>query len=182
MRWSYLAALVLAACQGSDAKPGAAPEPISPAQSAKLEPAPIPSSQGDPVPGWWEAEHPCLDGASLSGAGPPNGGEIWCELPDGRKHGRASKWSRLGTLKAEGEHRNGTKHGTFTAYHGNGRLSMRAQFVDGKEHGPITTWHSNGAKALEGAYKDGKGSGPWQKWDRDGKLIGEGDYDVAPPD
>jgi len=182
MRSWYLAVLVLAGCKGGDSKPRAEPAP-KPEVTAQPNPdvaQMVNPMRGAPDSSWWEQENPCPEGASLSGAAPPNGREIFCGLPDGRQHGRVSKWSKLGTLKAEGEHRNGIKHGTFTAYHGNGQPSMRVEFVDGKENGSVTTWHTNGVKALEGSYKDGAGSGPWKKWDRDGKLVDEGDYDVAP--
>lgn len=126
---------------------------------------------------WWTpAAKACPEGATLHGAPPPNGIELWCALPDGRKHGRATKWGKMGTRLADGEHRKGVKHGRFTAYHGNGHKSMSVTFADGREHGEVTTWHANGQKALEGEYRNGAGHGPWTKWDADGQKIAEGTY------
>ena len=126
---------------------------------------------------WWiPAAEACPKGAVLYGAPPPNGTEIWCALPDGHKHGRATKWGKVGNKLAEGEHRNGIKHGRFTSSHKNGRKLMMVTFVDGKEHGKVTTWHPNGQKALAGEYRDGAGYGPWTKWNAAGDKVAEGSY------
>ena len=196
MAGSVFAAL-LSGCQSSESKSVPAPPPAKEISAAEKTPVGLtkpsdvakvnaalresglvatPASITDEDAWWRSAGEACPKGAALRGSPPPDGTEIWCALPDGRKHGRASKWSKLGNKLAEGEHREGVKHGRFTGYHRNGQASMTVTFVDGKEHGKVTTWHANGHKALVGEYRDGKGYGPWTKWDAKGKEVASGTY------
>jgi hypothetical protein len=178
----------LAACQSGKGKsePKSDPDPKPVAEPAVTA---TPGANGLlPAPGadmplpWFAQPNPCPDDAGLVGTPPPRGNEVWCARPDGAKHGRATKYGKLGNVVAEGEHRDGHKHGTFTTYHQNGHKATQVEFVDGLENGPVTMWHRNGQKALEGTFEQGKGSGPWTKWDEEGNLVGQGTYgDSDPP-
>lgn len=196
-----VAALVagLGGCQArdSESKPAGGESPAAEPAGSATKPTPPPVDQQvkkvnealretglvavpSPVTGkdaWWiPADQACPDGATLHGEPPPGGTEIWCALPDGKKHGRATRWGKVGNKLADGEYQNGVKNGRFTAYHKNGQKKMTVTYVDGKEEGPVTTWYPNGQKALEGTYRDGKGYGAWTKWDPDGNKTAEGSY------
>jgi hypothetical protein len=113
----------------------------------------------------------CPSGATLKGAGPPNGSEVWCEkIVDGKpvKEGAFIVYGIGGDPMLEGSYRNGMQDGEWTMYFENGQRAAVDHYTNGKQHGLHVSWYANGQKAIEGNYRDGKREGVWTRWDASG--------------
>ena len=155
--------------------------------------------------GWWLKEQPCPDGASLMGAAPPKGIQVWCALVDGSRHGRSWWWYDTGEKRYAGQFVQGKAHGWWNrwtregaldaarvfrrgtlirkiGWHPNGRKRYEGNAQDGMDGVPWTEWYPNGKKKLEAFYKDGEMNGAWIEWYSDGSKGGEGSYVSGLPD
>src|SRR5712692_7419769 len=89
----------------------------------------------------------CPPGATLMGAAPPKGEEVWCQkIVNGKP----------------------VKDGIFIAYGTGGGKMLDGYYRDGKQDGQWTMWYENGAKSIEGNYRNGKREGMWTRWDPSG--------------
>ena len=129
---------------------------------------------------------PCPKGATLKGAYPPKGDELWCEL-DGKRHGDYTRWHDTrkvaehvsyrfgkqegpsaiwdpdGRLTEEGTYRGGQRQGRWKSYR-DGHLNFEGDFKDDKQHGLFRNFAGNGVKQGEGQFRDGEPCGTFQCW------------------
>ncbi|HLW70421.1 MAG TPA: hypothetical protein VKS22_07345 [Candidatus Binataceae bacterium] len=113
----------------------------------------------------------CPAGATLKGAAPPNGRELWCEkIVDGApvKDGPFIVYADGGGKLIEGTYRDGVQEGEWTTWYENGQRSAVDYFHRGLQDGPHLSWYANGQKAIEGNYRAGKREGVWTRWDPSG--------------
>jgi len=148
------------------------------------------------VGGWWVTrEAACPKGASLRGGEPPSAWEIWCERPNGERHGRWTRWDPDGS-RAEGSFADGKRDGPYAVWHKKGRKVQEGQyragektgrwidrFLDGGKqqesvyesgqlHGARTSWHRLGQKWREESFANGKQHGRARAFAPSGKLLG----------
>ena len=95
---------------------------------------------------------------------------LWCETPNGVKHGREMAWRPSGRTKRAAHFDGGLKDGQELTWHANGRLASRAWFRRGQTVGLTTWWHDNGQKRFEGRSPDGVEHGRWLWTDRTGAV------------
>jgi MORN repeat variant len=113
----------------------------------------------------------CPPGATLKGAAPPEGFEVWCEKSVNRKpvkDGRFTLYGAGGGKMIEGYYHNGVQVGEWTMWYDNGQRASIDHYRNGMRNGPHISWYANGAKAIEGDYRNGKRNGVWLKWDPNG--------------
>jgi hypothetical protein len=113
----------------------------------------------------------CPPGATLMGAPPPTGQEVWCQkIIDGKpvKDGLFVAYGMGAYKMIQGYYRDGTQDGEWTTWYENGQRSAVDHYRDGLQNGLHTSWYANGVKALEGNYRDGKREGVWTRWDPTG--------------
>lgn len=158
------AAALLAGCGGSrgveapPAAPVAAPDanPSSPASRAAMpadgtrdddyQPLSAEPLDNDLAERWWTDDEPCPDGATLEGAAPPDGTEVWCARDDGTKHGPSTTWHEGGTGKAaEGRYRDGNQHGVWTWWSAGDSPWRQVVFDHGIRDGRVVLWNDQGS-------------------------------------
>ena len=113
----------------------------------------------------------CPPGATLMGAPPPKGQEVWCQkIVNGKpvKDGRFILYADSGGKLIEGDYRNGLQQGEWTTWYENGPQSAIDHYRDGVQDGLHTSWYANGKKSIEGDYRAGKRVGVWTRWDPSG--------------
>jgi MORN repeat variant len=118
-----------------------------------------------------DAPFTCPAGATLMGAPPPKGQEVWCqEVVGGRpiKHGIFIAYGDNGKRTIEGFYRDGLQDGAWTIWYENGTRASLDHYRAGVHDGLHTSWYANGVKAIEGNYREGKRHGVWTQWDPTG--------------
>ncbi len=130
----------------------------------------------------------CPPGATLMGAPPPKGEEVWCQKTVGGKAVKDGLFVAYGTgadRLIQGYYHDGKQAGEWTTWYENGQRSAVDHFRDGMQNGLHISWYANGVKALEGKYRDGKREGEWTRWDPTGLMSKHeyyrDDHKVAPP-
>lgn len=135
------------------------------------KPAPPPAPPPTPADAsWLDADRGC-PGGFLRGQ---HLHDVWCELPDGKRHGPELKWAsssglapgELPRLVERGSWALGLKHGTWDS-----ELAARCRRVSEYRKGvevSRTDFHCSGGKAAEGAVKNGERDGAWRQWDEQG--------------
>jgi hypothetical protein len=119
------------------------------------------------------AEQPltCPSGATLMGAAPPKGEEVWCQkIVNGKpvKDGIFIAYGTGGGKMLEGYYRDGKQDGQWTMWYENGARAAVDHYQGGVQDGPHTSWYANGVKSIEGTYRNGKREGIWTRWDPSG--------------
>jgi antitoxin component YwqK of YwqJK toxin-antitoxin module len=127
------------------------------------------------------AEQPltCPPGATLMGAPPPKGEEVWCEkVVNGKpvKDGIFIVYGTGGGKMLEGYYRDGKQDGLWTMWYENGARAAVDHYQGGVRDGPHTSWYANGAKSIEGNYRNGKREGVWTRWDPSGLTSHQQNY------
>jgi MORN repeat variant len=113
----------------------------------------------------------CPAGATLMGAPPPKGEEVWCQkIIDGKpvKDGIFVAYGTGADRMIQGYYRDGIQDGEWTTWYENGVRSAVDHYRDGVQDGLHTSWYANGVKAIEGNYRKGKREGVWTRWDPTG--------------
>jgi hypothetical protein len=113
----------------------------------------------------------CPAGATLMGAPPSRGQEVWCQKIVGGKPVKDGVFVAYGTgadRMIQGYYRDGVQEGEWTTWYENGERSAVDHYRNGVQDGPHTSWYANGVKALEGDYRGGKREGRWTRWDPGG--------------
>jgi hypothetical protein len=113
----------------------------------------------------------CPTGATLMGAPPPKGEEVWCQKIVNGKPVKDGVFVAYGTgtdRMIQGYYRDGVQDGEWTTWYENGQRSAIDHFRNGQQDGMHTSWYANGVKALEGNYRGGKREGVWTRWDPTG--------------
>lgn len=127
----------------------------------------------------------CPAGATLMGAPPPKGLEMWCQKStNGRavKDGPFIAYASGGDMMIEGSYRNGVQQGEWTLWYENGVRASIDHYDDGVQDGLHTSWYANGQKALEGQYRHGKRQGVWTEWDPSGLRSRKMPYRAGSPE
>lgn len=171
-------ASLLLACKGSskqqEQEQAPAPAPVAvPASVAPVVPglhvadeAWVPS---EPEKNFWTlGDRACPSGASLRGAAPPRGTAIWCELPDGTRHGAHAAWhERPGTVLASvGGYERGEKNGLWILYYETGKKKAEQTYKAGALHGMQRTYWPNGNRESDGWYREGVPNGTFTAYDQ----------------
>lgn len=131
----------------------------------------------DAIPG-------CPHGATLMGAAPPRGEEVWCQkIVNGKpvKDGMFIVYAGGGGKMIEGAYRDGRQDGEWTMWFDNGRRASVDHYRDGVQEGTHISWYASGVKATEGNYRDGKRVGVWTQWDPTGLNSHKQNYESGPP-
>jgi hypothetical protein len=113
----------------------------------------------------------CPPGATLMGAAPPKGQEVWCQKAiDGKpvKDGIFIAWGDGTDKLIQGTYRDGLQEGEWTTWNASGQRSAVDHFHHGEQDGLHTSWYFNGVKAIEGNYRMGRREGVWTRWDPTG--------------
>jgi hypothetical protein len=113
----------------------------------------------------------CPSGATLMGASPPKGAEVWCQkIVNGKpvKDGIFIAYGTGGGKMLEGYYRDGKQDGQWTMWYENGARAAVDHYRGGVQDGPHTSWYANGVKSVEGNYRNGKRKGVWTRWDPSG--------------
>lgn len=113
----------------------------------------------------------CPPGATLMGAPPPKGEEVWCQkIVNGKpvKDGLFIVYGEGNDKLIQGSYRDGFQEGEWTTWYANGQRSAVDHFRDGLQDGLHTSWYFNGVKSIEGHYRMGKREGVWTRWDPTG--------------
>ncbi len=113
----------------------------------------------------------CPSGATLMGAAPPKGAEIWCQkIVNGKpvKDGIFVAYGAGADRMIQGYYRDGVQDGEWTTWYENGVRSAVDHYRNGLQDGLHVSWYANGVKALEGNYRAGKREGVWTRWDPTG--------------
>ncbi len=113
----------------------------------------------------------CPSGATLMGAPPPKGEEVWCQkIVDGKlvKDGIFVAYGAGTDRMIKGYYRDGVQDGEWTTWYENGVRSAIDHYRNGLQDGLHISWYANGVKALEGNYRAGKREGVWTRWDPTG--------------
>jgi hypothetical protein len=157
------AAALLAGCGGSRgvAAPPAAPvtepdtdrsaagtRPAAPADGTRddgYDPLSAEPLDNDLPERWWAEARPCPEGATLQGAAPPDGSEVWCARADGSRHGPSTTWHPGSTAKAaEGRYAAGNQHGVWTWWSAGDTPWRQVAFAHGIRHGRVVLWNGQG--------------------------------------
>jgi hypothetical protein len=96
---------------------------------------------------WRDPSSVCPAGARMRGSTPPDGTEIWCEKPDGTRHGQHIEWSADGKRVRERTYDNG--------------------LLDG----PNREWGRSGSPLRAGRYHAGVRAGRWVEWKDRGVAV-----------
>lgn len=128
----------------------------------------------------------CPPGATLMGAPPPKGDEVWCQkIVDGKaiKDGLFIAYGDGGNKMIQGFYRDGIQEGEWTTWYASGQRSAVDHYRHGLQDGLHTSWYINGVKAIEGEYRMGQREGTWTQWDPSGltskQIIYRGDRQVS---
>ncbi len=73
----------------------------------------------------------CPEGASLSGAAPPAGLALWCQLSSGVKHGKYLRWHANGKRAESGEYLHGKKNGRWLEFYEDGSEREKTEWRRG---------------------------------------------------
>ena len=57
---------------------------------------------------------------------------VWCERPDGRRHGPYLEWWENHQKKGAGSYRDGVRHGTWTFFLPSGQRDSQIEYVNGE--------------------------------------------------
>lgn len=57
---------------------------------------------------------------------------VWCERPDGRRHGPYLEWWENHQKKGAGTYRDGVRHGTWTFFLPSGQRDSQIEYVNGE--------------------------------------------------
>lgn len=57
---------------------------------------------------------------------------VWCERPDGRRHGPYIEWWENHQKKGAGNYRDGMRHGTWTFFLPSGQRDSQIEYVNGE--------------------------------------------------
>ncbi len=115
----------------------------------------------------------CPPGATLMGAAPPKGEEVWCQkIVNGKpvKDGIFIAYGTGGGKMLEGYYRDGKQDGQWTMWYENGARAAVDHYQGGIQDGLHTSWYANGAKSIEGNYRNGKREDIWTRWDPIGRT------------
>jgi MORN repeat variant len=126
-----------------------------------------------------EAPLSCPPGATLMGAPPPKGDEVWCQkIVKGKavKDGIFVAYGGTADRMIQGYYRDGVQTGEWTTWYENGQRSAVDHYRNGLQDGLHTSWYANGVKALEGNYRNGKREGTWTRWDPTGLTSKQETY------
>jgi len=126
----------------------------------------------------------CPPGATLRGAAPPKGEELWCQkIVDGKavKDGIFIVYAQGGGKMIEGTYRDGKQDGEWTMWFDNGRRASVDHYRGGVQDGEHISWYASGVKALEGNYRDGRRVGVWTHWDPTGLNSRQRTYGDGSP-
>ncbi|HEX4210956.1 MAG TPA: hypothetical protein VHY56_11220 [Candidatus Binataceae bacterium] len=121
----------------------------------------------------------CPSGATMMGAAPPHGDEVWCQkIVDGKpvKDGPFIVYGEGADRLIQGSYRNGIQEGEWTTWYANGQRSAVDHFHKGLQDGLHTSWYFNGVKSIEGEYHMGKREGVWTSWDPTGYTSKQETY------
>jgi hypothetical protein len=121
----------------------------------------------------------CPPGATLMGAPPPKGEEVWCQkIVAGRplKDGLFIAYGDDGKPTIQGAYRDGLQDGAWTLWYENGVRASLDHYRAGVHEGLHTSWYANGVKAIEGNYRGGKRDGVWTRWDPTGLTSKQETY------
>jgi hypothetical protein len=121
----------------------------------------------------------CPPGATLTGAPPPDGEEVWCQkIVNGKpvKDGLFIVYGEGHDKLIQGSYRNGVQEGEWTTWYANGQRSAIDHFHNGLQDGLHTSWYFNGVKSIEGNYRMGKREGVWTRWDPTGYTSKQQTY------
>jgi hypothetical protein len=121
----------------------------------------------------------CPSGATLRGAPPPKGEEVWCEKIVNGKPVKDGVFVAYGTgtdRMIQGYYRDGVQDGEWTTWYENGVRSAVDHYRNGLQEGLHISWYANGVKALEGNYRGGKREGVWTRWDPSGVTSKQETY------
>ena len=113
----------------------------------------------------------CPEGATLKGAPPPKGEEVWCQkMVDGRpvKDGLFIAYGDNGKRTIQGYYHDGLQDGAWTLWYENGARASIDHYRSGVHDGLHTSWYANGVKAVEGNYRNNQRVGLWTQWDPSG--------------
>jgi hypothetical protein len=113
----------------------------------------------------------CPPGATLMGAPPPKGEEVWCQKTvDWKpiKDGLFIAYGDGGAKMIQGFYRDGIQEGEWTSWYASGQRSAVDHYRNGLQEGLHTSWYINGVKAIEGEYRMGQREGTWTQWDPTG--------------
>jgi antitoxin component YwqK of YwqJK toxin-antitoxin module len=142
----------------------------------------------------------CPAGTEPRGAAPPQGGKLWCALPDGTQHGPSLTWyadgQRLalasfqrgaldgsyrewhpgGQLKEEGEYRDDRRDGVYRTFYANGKQASEEEYRAGLLHGRQLVWYESGAPMAVSEFRHGKRHGLAATWYEGGQKQTEGRF------
>lgn len=142
----------------------------------------------------------CPEETDEAGAPPPDGLEVWCQLPavgglgavrqgpsitfhpngqkaamgewrGGKQDGLWNTWYDDGQPQSEGTFLNGQKQGFWTEYHATGHRMSAGQMIDDVPDGEWTYWNEQGGKAVTGAWVNGERQGEWYDYASDGVAV-----------
>jgi hypothetical protein len=110
--------------------------------------------------GRWMLGRECAFGSEVSGAGPPQGTERWCQELDAggaaRRHGVYREWYPSGAPKTEGWYVHGKKHGRWYQWSEAGRPTVRRKYNQDRDDGFLITCSDVGAPLSLQVYDLGK--------------------------
>jgi len=118
---------------------------------------------------WWLSAQPCPDGTELRGSAPPEGAEIYCARPSGRRHGTATAW-KDGHLADQGNYDRGRRDGVWLVFDDAGSLRESGEYRRGRRQGAWSEWTPTGEQLADGRYKGGKKHGTWTYFAPDGAI------------
>lgn len=124
----------------------------------------------------------CPPGTLGAGEGPPNGTQVWCELPsltDPVKQGPSIGWHENGRKQAEGSWLAGERHGDWRYWHPNGRPEAQGTYAHGLREGLWTRYHPDGSRAAEGSFVGDQEHGAWTFWDATALTRTDGIYELG---
>lgn len=118
----------------------------------------------------------CPDGTEKRGAAPPEGGKLWCQLPDGTQEGPSLSFYDDGTRRAEAHFEAGELDGSYREWHRNGQVALEVRYNGGKKDGVERQFYPDGAKLSERRFEMGVPSGTYHEWHADGTEALRSEY------
>jgi hypothetical protein len=98
----------------------------------------------------------CEPGTRIAGARPPRGDAMWCERPDGLRHGWYLAWYPDGGLEEAGRYADGRRQGVWTRFWDSGGRRAQVHFEDDREDGILVLWDELGRTEREIRYVRGE--------------------------
>ena len=142
---------------------------------------------------WARGDKACPEGTVLKGTPPPknlNKNEwtlgleaayhVWCEKPDGTKHGRWTAWLANGRKSCEGEHRNGKTCGRWTWWDRNGKISAIKEYNDDGSIIKSVKYNQDGSLSSQTSFGKGSHKRKLQAYDR-GQLVKITEFEKGKP-